>query len=69
MGVSCTLHIVPDGTVLEYRGPDGATYEDALLSFDIIPDTVLVRHAGRFLPQDAVIEYPEAEIILTCSRG
>ncbi|MDD1718819.1 MAG: thiamine S protein [Methanoregulaceae archaeon] len=65
MEITCVLRIVPDGTVLEYRGPAGSTFEDALLSFNIIPDTVLIRCNGKFLAQDMVIEGDEAEVILT----
>ncbi|HOT03112.1 MAG TPA: thiamine S protein [Methanolinea sp.] len=48
---------------------DGATYEEALLSIGIIPDTVLILFKGQSLPQDMQIEAEEVEIVSTGSRG
>jgi len=55
--------------VLIYRGQPGATYEDALLSFELNPDTALIFSGGRSLPQDKEIEEEEVEIFLASSRG
>jgi len=52
-----------------YRGRPGATYEDALLSFELNPDTALIFSGGRSLPQDKEIEEEEVEIFLASSRG
>ncbi|OPX67655.1 MAG: hypothetical protein A4E37_01313 [Methanoregulaceae archaeon PtaB.Bin056] len=69
MGVKCRLFLVPEGKRVEYEGVAGATYEDALLSIGIIPDTVLILFKGESLPQDKQIEEDEVEIISTGSRG
>jgi hypothetical protein len=65
----CRFTFIPDGRVLIYRGAPGDTYEDALLSWNINPDTVLIFHAGISLPQDEKIEEEEVEIFLTSSHG
>jgi hypothetical protein len=56
---------VPDGEVLFYEGRSGDTYETALLTFGIIPDTVLIIYRGMSLPQDKPIEEEEVKIVLT----
>jgi hypothetical protein len=61
--------MVPDGDEYEYTGETGDTYEDALLSFHINPDTVLILFQGTSLPQDKCIEEDVVEIVTTCSRG
>lgn len=61
--------MVPGGDVVDYEGPEGSTYEDALLSLGIIPDIVLILFHGVSLPQDKQIEEDEVEILSTCSRG
>ncbi len=65
----CRFTLIPDGRVLIYRGRPGATYEDALLSFELNPDTALIFSGGRSLPQDKKIEEEEVEIFLASSRG
>ncbi|KUG18980.1 hypothetical protein ASZ90_011308 [hydrocarbon metagenome] len=65
----CRFIRIPDGSVLIYSGSEGDTYEDALLSFGINPDTVLIFAGGRSIPQDAAIEKYEVEIFLAGSRG
>jgi hypothetical protein len=69
MPVHCTFLLVPDGGVLEYGGETGDTYEEALLSFCINPDTVLIISGKISIPQDAPIKEGLVEIISTCSRG
>ncbi|HII75507.1 MAG TPA: thiamine S protein [Methanolinea sp.] len=69
MEVKCRLFLVPGGECVEYEGAEGATYEEALLSIGIIPDTVLILFRGESLPQDKSIEEDEVEIVSTCSRG
>ncbi|OPY45899.1 MAG: hypothetical protein A4E42_00668 [Methanoregulaceae archaeon PtaU1.Bin222] len=69
MGVKCTFLMVPGGEVVDYEGPEGSTYEEALLSLGVIPDTVLILFRGVSLPQDKPIEEDEVEILSTCSRG
>ncbi len=61
--------MVPGGDVVDYEGPEGSTYEDALLSLGIIPDIVLILFHGESLPHDKPIEEDEVEILSTCSRG
>ena len=60
---------IPERDVLVYEGEDGDTYEDALQALDFNPDTVLIFHNGKSLPQDKKIEEDEVEIFRTCSRG
>ena len=52
----CRFTLIPDGRVLIYRGRPGETFEDALLSFELNPDTSLIYSGGRSLPQDKEIE-------------
>ncbi|NLA39271.1 MAG: thiamine S protein [Methanomicrobiales archaeon] len=65
----CRFTILLDNTVLIYRGGPDDTYETALLSFGINPDTVLIFYENRSLPQDKRIEEEEVSILLTASRG
>lgn len=60
---------IPERDVLVYEGEDGDTYEDALQALDFNPDTILIFHNGKSLPQDKKIEEEEVEIFQTCSRG
>jgi len=69
MGLKCRFRLVPDQEIVEYTGEEGATYEEALLSIGIIPDTVLILHRGESLPQDSVILEDEVDIVATGSRG
>jgi len=69
MGLKCRFRLVPDQEIVEYTGEEGTTYEEALLSIGIIPDTVLILHRGESLPQDSVIGEDEVDIIATGSRG
>jgi sulfur carrier protein ThiS len=69
MTMNCRFIFIPDGEVVEYHGETGDTYEKALLSLGIIPDTVLIIHEKRSIPQDAVIKEECVEILSTCSRG
>lgn len=70
MSVHCRFTIVPDGDVLEFSGLDGSTYEDALETFGINPDTVLIlSNDKKSIPQDASIREKSVDIVLTCSRG
>ena len=69
MTMNCRFFFIPDGEVVEYHGETGDTYEKALLSLGIIPDTVLIIHEKRSIPQDAVIKEECVEILSTCSRG
>ena len=65
----CRLTLIPDNTVLIYRGGPDDTYEAALLLFGINPDTVLIFYEKKSLPQDKKIEEEEVSIFLTASRG
>jgi hypothetical protein len=59
-----------EGTIIEHDlVRDGETYAGALLAHGIVPDTVLIFHRGRWLPEDAPVEEDEVEIITTASRG
>ncbi|WP_214041381.1 thiamine S protein [Methanoculleus sp.] len=65
----CRFTLIPDGSVLIYKGRPGDTYEAALLSFGLNPDATLIFFRGRSLPQDTKIEEEEVGIFLTSSRG
>lgn len=65
----CRFTLIPDNTVLIYRGGPDDTYETALLSFGINPDTTLIFYQKKSLPQDKKIEEEEVSIFLTTSRG
>lgn len=65
----CRFTFIPDGTVLIYRGQSGDTYGGALLSLGLNPDTALIFHRGRSIPQDEEIEVEAVEIFLASSRG
>jgi len=69
MGLKCRFRLVPDQELVGVHGRGGETYEEALLSIGIIPDTVLILHRGESLPQDSVIGEDEVDIIATGSRG
>lgn len=65
----CRFHFVREGRFVAYDARPGDTYADALLSLCVVPDTVLIFHAGKSLPEDAPIEEDEVEIVTTSSRG
>ncbi|MFA5613187.1 MAG: thiamine S protein [Methanoculleus sp.] len=65
----CRFTLIPDDTMLVYLGGPGDTYETALLSFGINPDTALIFYEKKSLPQDKKIEEEEVSIFLTASRG
>jgi len=63
------LHLQQEDEALDYTAKPGDTYEDALLSFGINPDTVLIFFQGVSIPQDKIIEEDAVKIISTCTRG
>ena len=63
------MHLVPGDEVKVYEGEAGDTYEKALLSFGIIPDTVLIFSKGQSIPQDSEVKEEMVEVLITCSRG
>jgi putative cell wall-binding protein len=65
----CRFILLPENTILEYRVKPGDTYEKALLSMNINPDTVLIISGKISIPQDAKIKEEMVRIISTCSRG
>lgn len=65
----CRFTTIPDGGVLIYCGRPGDTYETSLLYFGINPDTALLFHNKRSLPQDKKIEEEEVVLFQTSSRG
>ena len=69
MTITCRFRLVPGNEVVEYHGKAGDTYEKALLSLGIIPDTVLILRNNRSIPQDAPIKEEYVEVLSTCSRG
>jgi len=69
MSMKCRLALMPGEEVVEYEGKPGDTYEQALLSLGINPDTVLILREKQSIPQDAEIKEEYVEILSTCSRG
>ena len=69
MTITCRFILVPGDEVVEYHGMAGDTYEKALLSIGIIPDTVLILRDEKSIPQDALIKEEYVEVLSTCSRG
>ncbi|HDR74258.1 MAG TPA: thiamine S protein [Methanoculleus sp.] len=65
----CRFNFRREGRCAIYEAHPGDTYADALLSFGIVPDTVLIFQAGKSLPEDAPIEEDEVDIVTTSSRG
>ena len=68
-GMKCRCIFPREGVVRMYEAAPGDTYADALLSFSMVPDTVLIRARDRFIPEDEKIEEEEVVVITTCSRG
>jgi Fe2+ transport system protein FeoA len=46
MTIQSRLRLIPGDEIRVYDGEAGDTYEKALLSFGINPDTVLIFHRG-----------------------
>jgi hypothetical protein len=69
MTIQCRMHLIPSDKVIVYHGETGDTYEKALLSFGINPDTVLIFYQGNSIPQDSDVKEEMVEILSTCSRG
>ena len=63
------MRLIPGDEVKVYQGKAGDTYEKALLSFGINPDTVLIFYRGQSIPQDSELKEEMVEILSTCSRG
>ncbi|MCE5298050.1 MAG: thiamine S protein [Methanoregulaceae archaeon] len=63
------MRLIPGDEVIVYQGKAGDTYENALLSFAINPDTVLIFYRGQSIPQDSELKEEMVEIVSTCSRG
>jgi sulfur carrier protein ThiS len=69
MTIQSRMRLLPGDEVKVYQGEAGDTYEKALLSFGINPDTVLIFYEGQSIPQDSRINEEMVEIVSTCSRG
>jgi sulfur carrier protein ThiS len=65
----CRMMVEPGGKIFCYEVCEGDTYETALLSLRINPDTVLILYHGVSLPQDKPIDEDEVEIVLTSLTG
>ena len=63
------MRLLPGDEVKLYEGNEGDTYEKALLSFGINPDTVLIFYQGKSIPQDFELLEDLVEVVSTCSRG
>ncbi|HNQ25793.1 MAG TPA: thiamine S protein [Methanoregulaceae archaeon] len=63
MAIQCWMKLLPDDEVRVYTGLEGDTYEKALLSFGINPDTVLIFFRGTSIPQDSEIREGQVEIV------
>ena len=69
MTIQGRMQLIPGDEVKIYEGEAGDTYEKALLSFGINPDTVLIFYRGQSIPQDSEIKDEMVEVQSTCSRG
>jgi Fe2+ transport system protein FeoA len=69
MTIQGRMHLIPGDEVKIYEGEAGDTYEKALLSFGINPDTVLIIWQGQSIPQDSEVKEEMVEVLITCSRG
>lgn len=69
MTIQSRMRFLPDDEIKVYDGKAGDTYETALLSFGINPDTVLIFYQGKSIPQDSGLKEAIVDIVSTCSRG
>jgi len=69
MTIQSRMRLLPGDEVKLYKGNEGDTYEKALLSFGINPDTVLIFYQGKSIPQDSELLEDIVEVVSTCSRG
>jgi sulfur carrier protein ThiS len=69
MTIQSRMRLLPSDDVKVYQGEAGDTYEKALLSFGINPDTVLIFYRGQSIPQDSELKEEMVEVLSTCSRG
>jgi sulfur carrier protein ThiS len=69
MTIQSRMRLLPGDDVKVYQGEAGDTYEKALLSFGINPDTVLIFYQGQSIPQDSELKEEMVEVFSTCSRG
>jgi hypothetical protein len=69
MTIQGRMHLIPGDEVKVYEGEAGDTYEKALLSFGINPDTVLIFSQGQSITQDSEGKEEMVEVLITCSRG
>jgi hypothetical protein len=69
MTIQGRMRFVPGDEMKVYEGEAGDTYEKALLSFGINPDTVLIFSRGQSIPQDSEVKEEMVDIVSTCSRG
>ncbi len=65
MTMPVRMHLVPGDEVKVYEGEPGDTYEKALLSFGINPDTVLIFYQGHSIPQDSEVKEEMVEVVIT----
>jgi len=63
MAIQGRMRLLPDEEVKIYEGVEGDTYEKALLSFGINPDSVLILSRGTSIPQDSEIREDQVEIV------
>ncbi len=69
MAIPVRMRLIPGDEMKVYEGEAGDTYEKALLSFGINPDTVLIFYKGQSIPQDSEVKEEIVEVVSTCSRG
>jgi sulfur carrier protein ThiS len=69
MTIPVRMRLIPGDEMKVYEGEAGDTYEKALLSFGINPDTVLIFYKGKSIPQDSEVKEEMVEVVSTCSRG
>ena len=67
--MKCRIRFKRESKETEYEFYEGEKLSEMLLSFGIIPDTVIILVDGRPVPEDEYIAEAEYVIMETASRG
>ncbi|ADN34973.1 thiamineS protein [Methanolacinia petrolearia DSM 11571] len=67
--MKCRVHFKRESKDIEYEFYEGEKLSEMLLSFGLIPDTVIILVDGRPVPEDEYIAETGYVIMETASRG
>jgi sulfur carrier protein ThiS len=67
--MKCRVHFKRESKDIEYEFYEGEKLSEMLLSFGLIPDTVIILLDGHPVPEDEYIAEAEYVIMETASRG